>query len=122
MIGFTVGTITHGLDVHRLGFLGYIYAPLVINIFWTSLLFLDPLVIILFFIKYNFGVYLAVLIMIFDIFINLFFGLYLVSIGSINILPGLIGQIPFGIFIISTYKRLLKFRSIQKALNKEESQ
>ncbi|EMY70739.1 hypothetical protein LEP1GSC199_4079 [Leptospira vanthielii serovar Holland str. Waz Holland = ATCC 700522] len=45
LTGFSIGTISHGMNMVKLGFFGYTFAPFVLNVFWTSLLILDPLVI-----------------------------------------------------------------------------
>lgn len=113
MIGFGIGTISHAMDMVKLGFFGYTFAPFLWNAFWTSLLILDPLVIFLFFFSYKFAVFLAVIIMILDILINLSYGL---SSGNQNILMGLYTQIPFGCFVFLTAKHLSRYNSITSFL------
>ncbi|WP_244936849.1 hypothetical protein [Leptospira brenneri] len=114
-IGFGVGTISHAIDTFRLGFLGYTFAPMVFNVFWTSLLFLDPIVIFLFFLHYHFAILLAVIIMIFDILINLSYGLVATN---QNILLGLVTQIPFGCFVFFTAKHLFGYDSLASLLER----
>lgn len=114
IIGFTIGTISHSIDILKMGFLGYKFALFLINAFWTSLVFLDPLVIILLFLKFKTSIALAVLVMILDILINLIFGL-----NTLNypILLGLITQVPFGIFVFFTANDLFRSRSLKEYLN-----
>lgn len=96
-----------------MGFLGYSFAPFLLNVFWTSLVVFDPLVILLFFLKYKYAVALAVIIMIFDISLNLGYGLIT---ANHPILLGLITQIPFGCFVFMTAKYLLRYQSIEDFL------
>lgn len=116
-VGFTVGTISHTVDVINFGFLGYSFAPFVLNVFWTALLVLDPLVIFLFFFRYRYAILLAVIIMIFDILINLSYGLYTLNTGTKSILWGLITQFPFGCFVFLTAKPLFRYHSIQDSVS-----
>ncbi|MBM9548916.1 hypothetical protein JWG40_17955 [Leptospira sp. 201903074] len=113
VIGFGIGTISHTMDMVKLGFLGYTFAPFVLNVFWTSLLILDPLVIVLLLVHFRYAITLAVLIMIFDIVINLSYG---VAVGNRNILLGLATQIPFGCFVFLTAKHLSRYMSIASCL------
>lgn len=113
LIGFGIGTISHAMDMVKLGFLGYTFAPFVLNVFWTSLLVLDPLVIVLLLVRFRYAITLAVLIMIFDILINLSYG---VAVGNRNIILGLATQIPFGSFVFLTAKHLSRYRSIATCL------
>lgn len=104
-IGFFIGTVSHSFDILNLGFLGYTFAPFAFNVFWTSLVFLDPLVIVLLFLNLRIAILLAIIVMVFYITINLTYGI----VASHNpILLGLITQIPFGIFIGFTAKDLYK--------------
>lgn len=113
VIGFGIGTFSHTMDMVKLSFFGYTFAPLLLNFFWTSLLVLDPLVIVLLFVRFRYAIYLAVIIMILDILINLLFG---VSVGNRNILLGLTTQIPFGCFVFLTAKHLSRYMSIAASL------
>jgi hypothetical protein len=113
IIGFTIGTISHSIDIVLNGFLGYTFAPFILNIFWTSLVFIDPLIILLLFLKFKPAILLSVLTMILDILINLTYGLYK---SQYPILFGLTTQIPFGIFVFITAKHLLESHSINDCL------
>lgn len=118
ILGFTVGTTSHLYDIYKDGFLGYTFAPFILNLFWTSLVLLDTLVILLMFFYFRTSIYLAIFIMIFDIGINATFGLYSLSLGNTNILAGLITQIPFGIFIFVNSKILINYNSFHEAILK----
>ena len=47
IIAFLIGTITHIIDIINFGFLGYPNSPMLLNIYWTSLTFFDPLAVLL---------------------------------------------------------------------------
>ncbi|PJZ87457.1 hypothetical protein CH368_16760 [Leptospira levettii] len=113
IIGFSIGTISHSIDIVLKGFLGYTFAPFILNVFWTSLIFLDPLTILLLLFKYRTAIWLAAIIMILDISINLIYGFYT---SQISILLGLTTQIPFGIFVFFTVNRLYQSNSIKHFL------
>ncbi|TGK81504.1 hypothetical protein EHQ24_09330 [Leptospira noumeaensis] len=113
LIGFSIGTISHIMDIATMGFLGYSFAPLSFNIFWTLLVVFDPLVILFFFLRFQYAIFLAVIIMIFDISINLVYGFIT---KNNPILFGLITQIPFGFFVFMTAKHLFIYQSIKEFL------
>ncbi|WP_232227612.1 hypothetical protein [Leptospira wolbachii] len=118
IIGFTIGTISHSIDIIKMGLLGYTFAPFILNAFWSSLVFIDPLVIILLFINFKTAIAIAVLVMIFDILFNLIFGLCTLN---YPILLGLITQVPFGIFVFYTANHLLRSGSLKDYLNSKLS-
>lgn len=62
-MGFLIGTTTHALDIYYSGWLPYDFRPLPFNIYWTSLVFLDPLAAILVWLRERWGVTLGVGIM-----------------------------------------------------------
>lgn len=68
--GFAVGTATHTIELFSGGWLPYTTVPLWKNIYWTSLTFLDPLVILLLFIRLKPALVLANLVIISDVIIN----------------------------------------------------
>lgn len=70
LIGFSVGTSTHLLDVINGGFLPYHSAPMWKNVYWTSLLFFDFLTIVLLLATVKYGLVLANIVMISDVLIN----------------------------------------------------
>lgn len=107
MLCFLWATKNHILDIWRGGFLPYTYAPLALNIYWTSLTLLDPLAItLLYYLPYH-GMVLAVLIMVSDIAVNLYatYSLWNSDLFS-NILLQL--QMLFGIFLFLTVPILWK--------------
>lgn len=116
IIGFSIGTISHSIDIVLMGFLGYTFAPFILNVFWTSLVLIDPLTILLLFLKFKPAIWLAAIIMILDISINLIYGLYS---SQYLILLGLTTQIPFGIFVFITANRLHGSHSITDFLTKK---
>ena len=61
--GFIIGTITHSLDIYHGGWLPYDFRPLGFNIYWTSLVFLDPLAAIVVWVRERWAVILGVAIM-----------------------------------------------------------
>ncbi|TGK49959.1 hypothetical protein EHQ16_13110 [Leptospira kanakyensis] len=112
-IGFSIGTISHTVDIATMVFLGYSFAPLPFNIFWTLLVVFDPLVILFFFLRFQYAISLAVIIMIFDISINLVYGFIT---KNNPILFGLITQIPFGCFVFMTANYLFPYQSMKDFL------
>lgn len=113
IIGFSIGTISHSIDIFLKGFLGYTFAPFILNVFWTSLIFFDPLTILILFFKFRTAIWLAAIIMILDISINLIYGLYT---SQYSILLWLTTQIPFGIFVFLTVNLPYRINSIKHYL------
>jgi hypothetical protein len=68
--GFLVGTATHVMDLVAGGWLPYTTAPLWMNLYWTSLTGLDPLVAFLLWTRPRQGVWLGVVVMATDIAVN----------------------------------------------------
>lgn len=118
LIGFSIGTVSHIIDIEKFGFFGYKFAPYPLNVFWTFLVILDPLTIILIFFKLRYAIYLAISIMMLDITINLSYG---ITSGQIPILLGLLSQIPFGIFVFSISVDVLKYDTITNFLSQKSS-
>lgn len=100
-LGFAAGTVSHILDMWVGGFLPYNSSPLVFNIYWTSLTFLDPLAIILLFHVPYLGMVIAVLIMVSDIAVNLYVT-YVVNHSDVFSSWKLDSQIFFGVFVFTT--------------------
>ena len=46
IVGFGAGTFNHVADIWRSGWLPYRFAPIGLNMFWTALTVLDPLVVV----------------------------------------------------------------------------
>ncbi len=68
--GFAVGIVTHTVELISGGWLPYTSVPLWKNIYWTSLTFLDPLVIVLLFARPLPALVPANLVIISDVIIN----------------------------------------------------
>lgn len=69
-IGFLIGTTTHVLDIVNYGWLPYEFRPLPWNIYWTSLVFLDPLAALLIWVRVPWGLFLGTAIMASNILVN----------------------------------------------------
>jgi hypothetical protein len=108
LTGFIVGTTTHILDIVNLGFLGYTHAPMPINIYWTSLTFINPLAILLLLINPCIGLFLVMGIMATDVSINLGHAVYTYFTTGELYFSRLLFQIFFGIFVFITAPVLLK--------------
>jgi hypothetical protein len=69
--------IIHISDIWRHGWLPYRFAPLALNVYWTSLAFFDALAALLLLVSSRIGLLLALLIITSDVALNLFarFGL-----------------------------------------------
>jgi hypothetical protein len=108
---FLWGTKNHIVDLRHGGFLPYTYAPLPFNIYWTALTVLDPLTVLLFFVRPYAGMVLAVSIMGSDIAVNLY-AHYVLFHKSTVLDATLLSQIAFALFLFATvpmaWKRLRK--------------
>ncbi len=92
------------------------------NIFWTSLTFIDPLMIIVLFINAGLGIFLILIIMVIDVIVNIYATYHLWNLTILSN-SGLLLQMAFlvfvfvsGIFILK-YKR--NFDSLQDCENEE---
>jgi hypothetical protein len=117
LLGFSVGILSHLYDIYIYGFLGYKFAPFVLNVYWTLLTLFDTTVIILLLTKFKIGVILATIVMITDILVNLGFGINYYFITKKFIMWGLFTQIPFGFFIFFTAKYLLKKQTLKEFIS-----
>ena len=63
---FAQGAIAHGLNFVRRGWLPYHHGPLLIRVFWTALILLDPAVIFLILRYRRIGLSAAVIVMLLD--------------------------------------------------------
>lgn len=95
-IGFAIGTISHALDISMFGWLPYEFMPLGFNLYWTSLVFLDPLAAVLIWIRPVWGLWLGSVIMASDLLVNAWtvFGA-----GYSELLPSLGFQAIFAAFV-----------------------
>jgi hypothetical protein len=99
VIAFAVATICHLFDIARGGWLPYTKYALGLNVFWTSLTFLDPLAIALLLYRRRAGLCLALLIITVDVAVNLTVGIgEFIQSGRFTFW-GLATQIPVGVFM-----------------------
>ena len=68
--GFAIGTVTHTLQLVTRGWVVFDAAPTWMNVYWTSLTFLDPLAIMLLLISRRAGLALGLSIMASNVTIN----------------------------------------------------
>lgn len=94
--GFLVGTISHALDISMFGWLPYEFMPFGFNLYWTSLVFLDPLAAVLIWLRPRWGLWLGCPIMASDLLVNAWtvFGA-----GYSELLPSLGFQAIFAAFV-----------------------
>ncbi len=69
-IGFLIGTTTHALDIWHGGWLPYDFRPLPWNIYWTSLVFFDPLAALLIWVRERVAILLGCAIMASNVLVN----------------------------------------------------
>jgi hypothetical protein len=101
-----VATGCHLLDLARGGWMPYTTYALGLNVFWTSLTFLDPLAIVLLLYRRRAGLCLALLIITVDVVVNLTVGVgEFVHSGRFTFW-GLATQIPVGVFMWWTAPRV----------------
>jgi hypothetical protein len=96
--GFLVGAAAHARDILRRGFLPYIDAPLSLNVYWTSLVVLDLLVVLLIPFRPRSAALLAVAVMLSDMLVDFYAALTLAQ-GSVLTNFRLHGIVVFGIFV-----------------------
>ncbi len=75
IVGFVIGTSTHVLQIVNRGWVVFADAPIWMNVYWTSLTFLDPLAAMLLLRARRAGLALALAIMLSDVAVNSY-GLY----------------------------------------------
>jgi hypothetical protein len=102
VLAFAVGTTSHFVDILRAGFLPHNRYHWSVNLFWTSLTFLDPLAIVLLLRRARAGILLAGLIMSLDVAVNLAAGVYEYLATGRFLMWGLYTQVPFALFILAT--------------------
>ncbi len=111
LAGFTDGTVAHARDLARAGFHAYSGFPQVpLRVFLTSLVLLDPLVVVLAALVLRAGIWLAAVVMVLDVAAN--------TAGNwsrIQLDPawpftaaGLLLIIVFGIFVLATAPAMLR--------------
>lgn len=70
IVGFVIGTSTHMLQIVNRGWVVFVAAPIWMNLYWTSLSFLDPLAAMLLLRARRAGLVLALAIMLSDVAVN----------------------------------------------------
>ena len=68
--GFLIGATTHTLDIWNYGWLPYEFRPLPFNLYWTVLVFLDPLAALLIWVRQRWGIVLGCVIMGSNVLVN----------------------------------------------------
>lgn len=107
---FSIGTFTHACDIWVGGWLPYNFMPLPFNIFWTALLPLDFITVLLLWVRRRVAVVLGVAIMIADVLVNS----YTVFVaGYIAMQIPLLLQTLFLLFVLLTASRLWHSDTIQ---------
>lgn len=104
--------LNHLNDVISGGILPYTYAPLALNIYWTSLTVIDPLVIILLIFKLWTGIYAVAAVIFTNVPINAFAEHVIFKTGMFTHWQTQ-SQLAFGIFVLLTIKPAL-YRESQK--------
>ncbi|MCP1340380.1 hypothetical protein NJR55_12345 [Idiomarina sp. M1R2S28] len=105
--GLSVGFLTHLYDFISFGFLPYSFAPLWINVYWTLLFFLDFIAIVFLFYRPNVGLYLTLLIMLSNVFINsyAYYSIKVVSSSFPLQFQSFFLGVVFGVFICKDTKK-----------------
>lgn len=107
IIGYSVGTITHTLDLVLGGIDVYSSFPVPLRLFWVLLTVLDPLVVALILLRKRAGVMLGVGVIVLDVGIN---ATVYATIGGLSLF-GLQCQTVFGILILTTARPLSRWFS-----------
>ena len=100
-------TFNHWIDVITGGFLPYTYAPLSLNIYWTSLTAIDPLVVSLLIFKPKAGIYAVAVLIFTNIPINALAEQFIFKTGVFTHWQTQ-SQLAFGIFVLLTLPIALK--------------
>ncbi|MFT4051676.1 MAG: hypothetical protein QM677_05425 [Microbacterium sp.] len=103
--GFSIGTVSHVLDLISGGTDTYGGFPPALRVFWLSLTALDPLAVVLLLLRKRVGVVLGLLIILADITVN---WTVLVAIGG-NPLFGVVNQTLFAAFLLITAPALWRW-------------
>lgn len=106
--GFLLAAGSHALDILSYGWLPYVFMPLGFNIYWTSLLFLDPLAALLIWFRTGPALLLGCLIIASDVLVNAWTAFVA---GYTDLLPGLALQSAFAVFVF--YLAIRQKRSLE---------
>ncbi|MCW5951842.1 MAG: hypothetical protein KIT69_06260 [Propionibacteriaceae bacterium] len=98
VIGFLIGTTTHIVDLVGSGLQTYAEFPTALRLFWISLTVLDPITVVLLFLRQRTGIVLALIVILADIAVN--WTVFLTISG--NPLFGVVNQTVFAAFLLVT--------------------
>ncbi|MBZ6379908.1 hypothetical protein B5C34_13845 [Pacificimonas flava] len=104
-VPMAAGTITRWADLAQHGLLPYAAAPLWMNVYWTSLAILDPLSILLLWIRPRIGAVLMIAILATDVPLNIYANLVLFDRPLAQV--WLILQLVYLVGMIATYRTLM---------------
>ena len=102
---FLVGTVTHLMELLAHGWMPYTFAPKGLNLFWTLLSALDPLVILLLLLRRNAGVLLGIGIMTADVAANSY---TVYGLGFTELMMPLQAQTLFFGFVLCSFHMIWK--------------
>lgn len=108
-VGFLLGAVSHAADVFTYGWMPYEFMPLGFNLYWTSLLFLDPIAALLIWWRPAPALVLGCLIMASDVLVNAWTAFVA---GYTELLPSLALQCAFAAFVF--YLAIRQKRSSQR--------
>jgi hypothetical protein len=108
VVAFSVGTISHVVDIFRWGIRPHNQYHWAFNLFWTSLTLFDPLATVFLLRRRRAGLLLAGLIMILDVAMNVTAGLHEYLGTGRFLMWGLYTQVPFALFLLATAPSLWK--------------
>ena len=115
LIGFTDGTAAHVRDLAQSGFHAYSGFPQVpLRVFFTSLVLLDPLVVVLAALVLPAGIWLAAVVMVLDVAANAAgnWSWLHTDPGRLLSTPGLLALAVFGVFVLATAPAMLPVTKI----------
>lgn len=102
--GFADGTAAHVRDLARGGFHAYSYAPVAVQAFFISLVFLDALVVVLVVLMCPAGAWLAAVVMAVDVAANCFVNWSLMTHDPLRLLrSGWLAISLFGLFVLASF-------------------
>jgi hypothetical protein len=111
LIGFTDGTAAHTRDLAQAGFRAYSgFSQVPLRVFFTSLVLLDPLVVVLAALVLPAGVWLAAVVMALDVTANAVgnWSWLHADPGRLLSSPGLLALAVFGVFVLATAPAMLR--------------
>jgi hypothetical protein len=110
VLGYSIGTITHTVDLFLGGTDVYSSFPVPLRLFWVLLTVLDPLVVGLILFRRHAGVVLGICVIVLDVGIN---ATVYATIGGLSLF-GLLCQASLGILILTTARPLSRWFSTSR--------